>query len=556
LHKSLFIVNMKSLFYRTIFCTLTLLCSTVMAETKKACYQIIPLPYDISLTGKGDFVLNEKTKILVADDHPELTNEARLLSAYIGQSTGNAIAYATANSQSVHRNMIVLGISRDIDHAEGYQLTVDKHSIHIVGHDAAGVFYGIQTLRKSIPAIAHKCKITLPGVIISDKPRFAYRGMHLDCSRHFFPVSFVKKYIDLLALHNMNYFHWHLSDDQGWRIEIKKYPRLTTIGSKRARTVIDLNKHTYDNVPYGGFYTQDEIKDIVAYAAERHITVVPEIDMPGHTTAALAAYPELGCTGGPYEVCTDWGCFDGAFCIGKESTFAFVKEVLDEVMSLFPSKYIHIGGDEVSRAVWKKCPLCQKRITDEGISADNKFSAEDKLQSYFMTRVEKYLNSCGRSIIGWDEILDGEVSPNATVMSWRGTKGGETAAKLKHHVIMTPTNYAYFDYYQIKDKAKDSLSMNAVVTAEDTYNFEPVPTSLTPDEQQYILGAQGNVWTEYITCPANVEFKVLPRMSALAEVQWMYPEKRDYQDFKARLPWLVQLLKRDNYHYAKYILTE
>jgi hexosaminidase len=404
-----------------------------------------------------------------------------------------------------------------------------------------------------MPAIAKGNNITFPCVTINDYPRFAYRGMMLDCGRHFFPTKFVKEYIDLLALHNMNYFHWHLTEDQGWRIEIKKYPKLTEIGSKRAQTVIGHNSGKYDGQPYGGFYTQAEIKEIVAYAKARHITIIPEIDMPGHMNAALAAYPYLGCTGGPYKVQEEWGVFDDILCVGKESTFTFIEDVLSEVISLFPSKYIHIGGDETPRVRWKACPLCQKRIQDEGLKSDSKHSAEDRLQSYFMSRIEKFLNSKGRQIIGWDEILEGDVAPNATVMSWRGMAGGIEAAHLHHNVVMTPNTYVYFDYYQSPDIANEPLAIGGYLPVKDVYNFEPEPDSLAADVKPYIIGAQANVWSEYIPTGKQVEYMVLPRMSALAEVQWSNQEKKDYKDFASRLPRLLDIFQRDGLNYAKHV---
>ena len=421
----------------------------------------------------------------------------------------------------------------------------------ISGPTEAGVFYGIQTLRKSIPVV-QGMDIALPAVEISDYPRFSYRGAHLDVSRHFFPVDSVKRFIDMLALHNINRFHWHISDDQGWRIEIKSRPELTEIGSKRTETVIGHNTGKYDGQPYGGFYTQEEAKEIVAYAADRHITVIPEIDMPGHMQAALTAYPELGCTGGPYEVWKIWGISDDVLCAGNDETLKFIDDVLGEIIEIFPSEYIHVGGDECPKVRWKTCPKCQARIKALGIKGDKKHSAEAYLQSFIITHAEKFLNGKGRQIIGWDEILEGGLAPNSTVMSWRGESGGIEAAKQHHDVIMSPNTYLYFDYYQSKDVENEPEAIGGYLPIERVYSYEPMPKSLTPEEQKYIKGVQANLWTEYIPTFSQVEYMELPRMAALAEVQWTNAPK----DFKAFLPRLVrmtELYDRLGYNYAKHI---
>ena len=418
------------------------------------------------------------------------------------------------------------------------------------GQTENGVFYGIQTLRKSIPSQTIASSILLPAGTIQDEPRFSYRGMHLDVGRHFFPIEFVKKYIDLLALHNMNTFHWHLTEDQGWRIEIKKYPKLTEIGAWRDRTVIGRNTDEYDNTRYGGFYTQEQAKEIVEYAQERYITVIPEVDLPGHMLAALAAYPEMGCTGGPYEVCPRWGVFEDVLCIGNEQTMQFLEDVMAEIIDIFPSEYIHIGGDEAPRTRWEKCPKCQARIKAEGLKEDKEHSKEDRLQSYCMTRIEKFLNSKGRRIIGWDEILEGDVAPNATVMSWRGSAGGIKAAQLGHDVIMTPNDYCYFDYYQSQDTENEPFAIGGFIPLEKVYSLEPT-ASLTEEQAKHILGAQANLWTEYIPTTEQVEYMVLPRMAALAEVQWTQPEKKDYTYFTTRLAGLISLYQRDKLNYRE-----
>ena len=355
------------------------------------------------------------------------------------------------------------------------------------------------------------------------------------------------------ALHNMNRLHWHITDDQGWRLEIKKYPKLTEIGSNRTETVIGRNSGEYDGKPYGGFYTQKQAKEIVEYAAERYITVVPEIDLPGHMQAALAAYPELGCTGGPYEVWRQWGVSEDVLCAGNDQVLKFLEDVYGELIEIFPSEYIHVGGDECPKVRWEKCPKCQARIKTEGLKADKNHTAEDRLQSYCMTRIEEFLNSKGRQIIGWDEILEGDVAPNATVMSWRGMEGGIKAAQLGHDVIMTPTSFCYFDYYQTADTKDEPLGIGGYVPIEKVYSLEPVPAVLTEEQSKHILGAQANLWTEYIHSSEHVEYMVLPRMAALAEVQWTQPEKKDFKDFTKRLARLMKFYQRDGFNYAKHV---
>lgn len=378
--------------------------------------------------------------------------------------------------------------------------------------------------------------------------------MMLDVGRHMFTVDEIKTYIDMLALHNINRFHWHLSEDQGWRIEIKKYPKLTEIGSKRDETVIGRNSGEYDGKPYGGFYTQEQAKEIVAYAAERYITVIPEIDLPGHMQAALAAYPELGCTGGPYKVWTMWGVSDNVLCAGNDQTIQFIKDVLSEIIDIFPSKYIHVGGDECPKDKWKTCPKCQARIKALGIKGDSKHSKEEYLQSYVIGEAEKFLNEHGRNIIGWDEILEGGLAPNATVMSWRGEAGGIEAARQKHDVIMTPNTYLYFDYYQAKDTENEPLAIGGYLPMDRVYSYEPMPAELTPEEQKYITGVQANVWTEYMPTFAQVQYMTLPRMAALCETQWSTPDKKkDYAGFLKRTARLTKIYQLKGWNYATHI---
>lgn len=543
---------MKKLNHALLAGALALACTSCNKE-QETNYQVIPLPQEVSLTQGNPFNLNGNVLIAYPENNALLQRNAEFLSEYIRQSTDYAPKIKAIAAGEQVTNAITLGLDPGIANKEGYVLTTTPEGISINGQTENGVFYGIQTLRKSIPAEAQGATILIPAGEIKDEPRFPYRGMHLDVGRHFFPIEFIKKYIDLLALHNMNTFHWHLTEDQGWRIEIKKYPKLTEIGSQRSRTVIGKNTQEYDNTPYGGFYTQEEAKEIVKYAQERYITVIPEVDLPGHMLAALAAYPELGCTGGPYEVCPRWGVFEDVLCIGNDKTMQFLEDVMGEIIEIFPSEYVHIGGDEAPRDRWKECPKCQARIKAEGLKADKKHTAEDRLQSYCMTRIEKFLNSKGRRIIGWDEILEGDVAPNATVMSWRGMEGGIEAAQLGHDVIMTPTSFCYFDYYQTADTQDEPLGIGGYVHIEKVYSLEPVPAALTKEQGKHILGAQANLWTEYIASTEHVEYMILPRMAALAEVQWTQPEKKDFKDFTTRLARLMKFYQRDGFNYAKHV---
>lgn len=533
------------------FVALLVLVNLASCTTKsvEANFEVIPLPQEIVTNSEGFFTLDKNVKIAYPAGNTKMQKNAEFLASYINEMLGFKPALSTNPTE---KNAIKLVLDLDKED-EAYRLVVSDLGVVINGTTEAGVFYGIQTLRKALP-IGKDIVAALPYVTVNDAPRFEYRGMMLDVSRHFFPLDFVKKYIDILALHNINRFHWHLSEDQGWRIEIKKYPKLTEIGSKRSETVLGRNSGEYDGIPYGGFYTQDEAKEIVAYAAERYITVIPEIDMPGHMQAALAAYPELGCTGGPYEVWRQWGVSDNVLCAGNDKVLEFITDVLGEIIEIFPSEYIHVGGDECPKVKWKSCPKCQARIKKLGLRADKEHSAEDKLQSYVIGHAEKFLNENGRQIIGWDEILEGGLAPNATVMSWRGMDGGIQAAKMGHDVIMTPTTNVYFDYYQTKDVANEPLGIGGYLPIKTVYDFEPVPAILAASQQKHIIGVQANLWTEYIPTPEHAEYMVLPRMAALAEVQWVYPDKKDYESFLKRLPQLIAIYNLEGYNYAKHLL--
>lgn len=513
-------------------------------------YRVIPLPQEIKSTDDADFTLDANTRIVCPDDDAMQSN-ARLLTEYISEKTNLALSVTDTPAE----NAISLSIDTTICNPEGYRLNVDANGVNIAGATPAGVFYAIQTLRKSLPVTSEK-SVQMPAVAITDAPRFGYRGAHLDVSRHFFTVDSIKRFIDMLALHNLNKFHWHLTDDQGWRFEIKKYPKLNTIGAQRAQTVIGRNSGEYDSIPYGPFlYTQDQCREIVEYAAERHITVIPEIDLPGHMQAALAAYPELGCTGGPYDVWQMWGVSHDVLCAGNDATMQFVTDVLAELIEVFPSEYIHVGGDECPKTRWEKCPKCQARIKALGLKDDDKNSAEMYLQSYVIAHAEKFLNAHGRRIIGWDEILEGTLAPSATVHSWRGVAGGIEAAKRGHDCIMSPNVFLYFDYYQTDQTETEPLAIGGYVPVETVYNYEPMHSSLSPEQQKRIIGVQANLWTEYVTTYSHVEYMELPRMAALCEVQWSRPENKNYADFLERLPQLIDMYDLKGYNYAKHVFN-
>ena len=511
-------------------------------------YEVVPLPQSIVMQKGEPFILEAGVEILATAD---LQQEAEFLKQYLKEVTWNDLPIVQKRTKKVR--YIELAVSPNVKEAEGYLLTVSQKGVTILGGSAAGVFYGIQTLRKAV-----KEGPIMNPVIITDAPRFVWRGMHLDCSRHFFSVDFVKKFIDLLALHNMNRFHWHLTDDQGWRIEIKKWPKLISVGSQRSGTIIGTNSDIDDGIPYGGYYTQDEAREIVAYAAARHITVIPEIDMPGHMLAALASYPELGCTGGPYQVGHYWGVYKDVLCVSNERVYQFVEDVLTEIMDIFPSEVIHIGGDETPTDKWLQCPRCQalqKQLPAPQQAAEDFEPLTSKLsplQAHFTKKVFDFLTSKGRRALGWDEILDGSPQ-DAMIMSWRGTEPGAKAAETGHDVVMTPTTYCYFDYQQVKDTQFEPSRCGGFIPIEKVYSLDPAPDSLSVAAREHILGAQANLWAEYMTNEAMVEYQALPRMSALSEVQWTQPEHKDYEAFKERLTRLTALFELYHYQYAKHL---
>ena len=508
-------------------------------------FSIVPQPTTLT-PASGAFALNNDTRIKVS---PAASSLGHYLKSSLAVPTGLTLAVQTVEGDiTAGANEIVLSLSSEIGLAtrEGYRLQVTPDHIEIRAATAQGLFYGLQTLRQLLPVETERqtqvvdVAWTVPAVTIEDAPKYSWRGLHLDVARHFFPVAFIKKFLDLMALHKLNVFHWHLTEDQGWRIEIKKYPKLTTVGSQRSATPFPADRTQLDGKPYGGFYTQEEVREVVAYAAERFITVVPEIEMPGHAVAALASYPELGCTGQGYEVRTRWGIAEDVFCAGNDQVFTFLQDVLTEVLALFPSEFIHIGGDECPKVRWQACPKCQARIKDEGL-AD-----EYELQSYFIRRIEKFLTAHKRRLIGWDEILEGGLAPNATVMSWRGSEGGIEAAEAGHDVVMSPNTHCYFDYYQSEDTENEPPAIGRYLPLEKVYAFDPAE-GISADKAHHVLGGQGNIWTEYMPTFDHVEYMAYPRATALAEAVWS--AKRDYADFSRRLRRHLARLDELNVHY-------
>lgn len=535
-----------------VLCILFSTCFYACSEkrTLNSDYEIIPKPLDVNCKGDASFLLKDGIAVIYPENNQKMQDNAEFLVDYVERQTGVKL---TSYAGMPVDGAICLTLDLSDDNAEAYKLIVNDKRVCISGASEAGVFYGIQTLRKSLP-VAQDINVNLSAVEIYDKPRFAYRGAMLDVARHFYTVDEVKTFIDMLALHNINRFHWHLTDDQGWRIEIKKYPKLMSVASERKETVVGRwYSGIYDGKPYGGYYTQDELRDVIDYAAKRHITIIPEVDLPGHMQAALTAYPELGCTGGPYEVRTIWGVSQDVLCVGNDFTLQFVKDVLSEVADIFPSEYIHIGGDECPKVRWEKCPKCQERIKSLGLKSDAKHTKEQRLQSYMIQEAAKYLKEKGKRIIGWTEILEGGLVPDATLMSWIGESGGIEAAHQHHDVIMTPNTYLYFDYYQSKKVEDEPLAIGGYLPIEKTYNYEPMPKELTKEEQQYIKGVQANLWTEYIPVFSQVQYMVLPRLGAAAEVQWTDPSKKDYKDFLRRVPHLVAVYDCYGWNYATHV---
>lgn len=541
------------------------LVAAITAYGQRADYNIIPMPKEVKVDTAHVFTLSQGMGIFFDSNNAECARTAQFLQQWVKETSGIELALTPADKKAAIKLILTPAANAKLKNAmplpeqqkEEYYLVVGKKGVDIIAREPAGLFRAAQTLRKSLP-IGKQTSVDMPYVQINDQPRFTYRGLLLDCARHFFTVDVIKQILDVMALHGCNQFHWHLTEDQGWRFEVKALPRLALEGSVREQTVIGPgNSGIYDGVRYGGYYTQDECRDIVRYAAERYINVVPEIDMPGHMMSALHVMPELGCTGGPYQVATRWGVMREVLCAGNPATLDFLKTVFGELCDVFPSKFIHIGGDECPKERWQKCEKCQAKIKELGLTNEPEVkvdgdggrgsqdgrSAENKLQTYINHEIEQFLASRGRSMIGWDEILAGGLTEDAIVMSWRGTKGGIAAAKQNHRVIMSPNVYSYIDHPQLKDYGKQPRTTDSyVVSCSKIYSFEPViPEELSADEQQCILGVQANLWTEQVAYPEHAFYQLLPRLAAMSEVQWCRTDQKDFDDFKARLPRMKKL---------------
>ena len=534
-------MRFKSVLFKLVL--LLICCSCESPESVRTEVQIIPAPQKVEIKS-GRFILSGDT-FLKSDE--ELTAAAKFLGEFIRKGAGISL------NDEPGGKIIHFSYDETIGSPEAYKIKISRDSLNVYASHGKGALHAVQTLRQMMPVSVESNEfmeksISIPCVEIEDEPRFDYRGMHLDVGRHFFSVEFIKKYIDALALLKFNTFHWHLTEEQGWRVEIKAFPKLNEIASFRKETLVghyNDSPQKFDGKRYGGYYSREEIKEIAEYAGNKYITVIPEIEMPGHSQAVIAAYPELGCTGEEVEVATKWGVFEDIYC-SKEETFEFLEQVLDEVLELFPGEYIHIGGDEAPKSNWKACDACQKRISEEGLND------EHELQAYFIKRIEKYLNSKGRQIIGWDEILEGGLAPNATVMSWRGVQGAVEAAKMGHRVIMTPTSHCYFDYYQSESES-EPLAIGGFLPLRKVYEFNPIPEELNQAEASNVWGGQANVWTEYMKEPEQVEYMIFPRILAMSEVLWSDPELRDYDEFVGRVENFHERLKKMDYNYADHL---
>ena len=534
---------------------------TLSANAQRAEYDVIPLPKEIKVDSANVFVLKNGMGVSFDASSEEIFRNVVFLRQWVEETTGISLKLTPTDKKAAIRLSLDYKEAKDEAEAdlteqqkEAYRIKVDKKGISIMARQPIGLFRAIQTLRKSLPVMKNADMVEFPYVEIFDEPRFEYRGVLLDCGRHYFTVEFIKKFLDVMALHGSNQFHWHLTEDQGWRFEVKAYPSLAPLGSVRAETVIGPgNSGVYDGTPYGGYYTQEECREVVSYAAERYINVVPEIDLPGHMQSALHVFPHLGCIGGPYPVRTYWGVSREVLCGGNPETMTFLKTVLGELCDVFPSKYIHIGGDECPKHRWQKCPTCQAKIKELGLKNDGKHTPENQLQSYINREVETFMKERGRAIIGWDEILEGGLSGESIIMSWRGIKGGIAAARQGHRVIMSPNVYSYIDHPQLKDLGKQPRTTDSyIVSASKIYSFEPlIPDSLTNEQQRLILGPQVNLWTEHVAYPQHAFYQLLPRLGASCEVQWCNPEQKNFDYFKKRLPRLKKLYDLIGVNYCK-----
>lgn len=534
---------------------------TLYANAQCAEYDVIPLPKEVKVDSANVFVLKNGMGVSFDASNEEVYRNVLFFRQWIEETTGITLKLAPGDKKAAVRMSLDYPkakgeVESDLteQQKEAYMIKVDKKGIAIIARQPIGLFRAAQTLRKSLPIVKNADKVELPYAEIFDEPRFEYRGVLLDCGRHYFTVEFIKKFLDVMALHGSNQFHWHLTEDQGWRFEVKAYPSLAQKGSVRAETVIGPgNSGIYNGTPYGGYYTQEECREVVRYAAERYINVVPEIDLPGHMQSALHVFPHLGCTGGPYPVRTYWGVSREVLCGGNPETLTFLKTVLGELCDVFPSKYIHIGGDECPKHRWQKCPTCQAKIKELGLKNDGKHTPENQLQSYINREVESFMKERGRAIIGWDEILEGGLSGESIIMSWRGTKGGIAAARQGHRVIMSPNVFSYIDHPQLKDLGKQPRTTDSyIVSASKVYSFEPlIPDSLTKEQQRLILGPQVNLWTEHVAYPQHAFYQLLPRLGASSEVQWCNPDQKNFDYFKKRLPRLKKLYDLIGVNYCK-----
>lgn len=513
---------------------------------------LIPRPAKIEITG-GTFVLKAADTVRCAAGFGEPDRCSREIADRLFRQTGVRLGVGDSGRRKTPAIRARRVSRREVPNPEGYRLHISETGIEIAASATAGLRYAAQTLVQLFPArppsaaVWDGTSLALPCLRIEDAPRFGWRGMHLDTGRHFMPVAFLRHFIDLLALHKFNVFHWHLTEDQGWRLEIPSYPKLTSIGAWRAETLIGRpsDNRGFDGRPHGGFYTADDVREIVRYAAERQVTVMPEVEMPGHSRAALAAYPELSCTGGPHEVACEWGVFKDVFCAGNDAVFEFLETTLATVLDLFPSRFIHIGGDECPKDRWRQCPKCQARIRREGLQD------EHELQSWLIRRIGNFLARHGRRLVGWDEILEGGLAPGATVMSWRGENGGIAAARQGHDVVMAPNRWVYFDYCQADADRESPLAVGPLLPLDRVYAYEPIPSLLSPEEARRVLGAQGQLWTEYMPHPRHVEYMAFPRMCALSEVLWSPADGRDYTDFRRRLDGHLPRLDRMGVNYRR-----
>lgn len=534
---------------------------TLSANAQRAEYDVIPLPKEVKVDSANVFVLKNGMGVSFDASNEEVYRNVLFFRQWIEETTGITLKLAPGDKKAAVRMSLDYPkakgeVESDLteQQKEAYMIKVDKKGIAIIARQPIGLFRAAQTLRKSLPIVKNADKVELPYAEIFDEPRFEYRGVLLDCGRHYFTVEFIKKFLDVMALHGSNQFHWHLTEDQGWRFEVKAYPSLAQKGSVRAETVIGPgNSGIYNGTPYGGYYTQEECREVVRYAAERYINVVPEIDLPGHMQSALHVFPHLGCTGGPYPVRTYWGVSREVLCGGNPETLTFLKTVLGELCDVFPSKYIHIGGDECPKHRWQKCPTCQAKIKELGLKNDGKHTPENQLQSYINREVESFMKERGRAIIGWDEILEGGLSGESIIMSWRGTKGGIAAARQGHRVIMSPNVFSYIDHPQLKDLGKQPRTTDSyIVSASKVYSFEPlIPDSLTKEQQRLILGSQVNLWTEHVAYPQHAFYQLLPRLGASSEVQWCNPDQKNFDYFKKRLPRLKKMYDLLGVNYCK-----